>query len=115
MQVSQQPDRPLAFLAEQFGVGAAAPGGDAPVDGAGVVAGRVEPDLLELQAAAALCATVRTLQQRQGGAVGVQAETAGRAAQRDQFRQVGQAHGAGTCCNNSATHCWAVTPRACAV
>ena len=115
MQVRQQPDRPLTFLAKQFGVRPAAPRSDAPVDVAGVVAGRVGPHLLEFQAAPALGAAVRTLQSRECGAVRVQAEAMGWAAQRDQFREIRQDHGAGTCRRSSATHCWAVTPRACAV
>src|SRR3546814_20493140 len=52
-------DRPLSLLMKQLGVGLLGTGGHAPVNGAHIVAGLVDPHLIEVHAASAQLGVVQ--------------------------------------------------------
>src|SRR3546814_35263 len=52
-------DRPLSLLMKQLGVGLLGTGGHAPVNGAHIVAGLVDPHLIEIHAASAQLGVVQ--------------------------------------------------------
>ena len=80
--------RALPFFTEQFGVGTARSGGDAPVNGADVITWLVNADFFEINAATTKIGLIGPCQLTQRSVSARQVQLPRRKAQRDQLVQV---------------------------
>jgi hypothetical protein len=99
---------------EQIGMRPAASGCHAPVDAPHVITRCVEAHFLKFEAAPAMQAAMRTLQEATYARTTMKCQMSRRPSQREQVLEGRQLNGAGTLANNSSTHFCGVIPRACA-